>query len=91
MDPDEVLNGQGTQLYGGRFAKVGVKVVYLARSDSVASKEVLTRKKRLGDHEHITIDKYLWRRRRVTESGQLDAKTTFIVTQENSPELPFER
>jgi hypothetical protein len=58
MDPDEVLNGQGTQLYGGRFAKVGVKAVYLARSDSVASKEVLTRKKRLGGHAHITIDKY---------------------------------
>jgi RES domain-containing protein len=58
MDPDEVLNGQGTQLYGGRFAKVGVKAVYLARSDFGASKEVLTRKKRLGGHAQITIDKY---------------------------------
>jgi hypothetical protein len=58
MDPDEVLNGQGTQLYGGRFAMVGVKAVYRAGSDSGASKEVLTRKKRLGGHAQITIDKY---------------------------------
>jgi RES domain-containing protein len=58
MDPDEVLNGQGTQLYGGRFAEVGVKAVYLAGSDSGASKEVLTRKNRLGGHAQITIDKY---------------------------------
>jgi RES domain-containing protein len=58
MDPDEVLNGQGTQLYGGRFAEVGVKAVYLAGSDFGATKEVLTRKKRLGGHAQITIDKY---------------------------------
>lgn len=58
MNPDEVLNGQGTQLYGGRFADLGVKAVYLAESDSGASREVLARKNRLGGHAQITIDRY---------------------------------
>jgi RES domain-containing protein len=58
MNPDEVLNGRGTQLYGGRFAEMGVKAVYLAASDFGASKEVLARKKRLGGQAQIAIDKY---------------------------------
>lgn len=58
MNPDEVLNGRGTELYGGRFAEVGTKAVYLAESDSAASNEVLARKKRLGGQSQITIDKY---------------------------------
>ena len=33
MNPDEVLNGRGAELYGGRFAEVGTKAVYLAESD----------------------------------------------------------
>ena len=48
MNADEVLNGRGTELYGGRFAEVGTKAVYLAESDSAASNEVVARKKRLG-------------------------------------------
>ena len=58
MNPYEVLSGKGTQLYGGRFAEMGVKAEYLAASDSGASKEVLARKKRLGGQAQITIDKY---------------------------------
>ena len=58
MNPDEVLSGRGAELYGGRFAEVGVKAVYLAESDAVASNEVLARKKRLGGLSQITIDKY---------------------------------
>jgi RES domain-containing protein len=58
MNPDEVLNGRGTELYGGRFADVGTKAVYLAESDASASNEVLARKKRLGGQSQITIDKY---------------------------------
>jgi hypothetical protein len=88
MDPDEVLNGQGTQLYGGRFAEVGVKAVYLAESDSGASNEVLTRKKRLGGHAQITIDKYprivFGVDVALTESGQLGAETTFTGTRRDS-------
>jgi RES domain-containing protein len=58
MNPDQVLNGRGAELYGGRFAKVGTKAVYLAESDAAASNEVLARKKRLGGQSQITIDKY---------------------------------
>lgn len=58
MNPNEVLNGRGAELYGGRFANVGTRAVYLAESDATASNEVLVRKKRLGGQSQITIDKY---------------------------------
>lgn len=58
MDPTEILNGRGTELYGGRFAPIGMKAVYLADSDSGASAEVLARKKRLGGASQISLDKY---------------------------------
>jgi len=35
MDPTEILNGRGTELYGGRFAPIGMKAVYLARCTGV--------------------------------------------------------
>lgn len=58
MDPTEILSGRGTELYGGRFAPVGMKGVYLAESDAGASAEVLARKKRLGGASQISLDKY---------------------------------
>jgi RES domain-containing protein len=58
MDPSQVLNGRGTELFGGRFAPIGMKGVYLADSDAGASSEVLARKKRLGGVSQITLDKY---------------------------------
>jgi len=58
MDPTEILNGRGTELYGGRFAPMGMKAVYLADSDGGASAEVLARKKRLGGASQISLDKY---------------------------------
>jgi RES domain-containing protein len=58
MDPTEILNGRGTELYGGRFATIGMKAVYLADSDGGASAEVLARKKRLGGTSQISLDKY---------------------------------
>jgi RES domain-containing protein len=58
MDPTEILNGRGTELYGGRFAPIGMKAVYLADSDGGASAEVLARKKRLGGASQISLDKY---------------------------------
>jgi RES domain-containing protein len=58
MDPLQVLNGRGTELYGGRFAPVGMRSVYLAASDATASAEVLARKRRLGGASQITLDKY---------------------------------
>ena len=58
MDPTEILNGRGTELYGGRFAPIGMKGVYLAETDSLSSAEVLARKKRLGGAAQISLDKY---------------------------------
>jgi RES domain-containing protein len=58
MDPKEVLSGRGAALYGGRFASVGTRAVFLAESDSAASEEVLARKRRLGGSAQITLDKY---------------------------------
>ena len=58
MDPGDVLSGKGTELYGGRFAAVGMRAVYLAGSDDTASREVLARKKRLGNAPQITLAKY---------------------------------
>ena len=58
MDPAQVLNGRGTELFGGRFAPIGTRGVYLADSDAGASREVLARKKRLGGASQISLDKY---------------------------------
>ena len=58
MDPKEVLSGRGAAQYGGRFASVGTRAVYLAESDGGASGEVLSRKQRLGGNAQITLDKY---------------------------------
>jgi RES domain-containing protein len=58
MDPSQILNGRGTELFGGRFAPIGTKGVYLADSDAGASSEVLARKKRLGGVSQISLDKY---------------------------------
>lgn len=58
MDPSQILKGRGTELFGGRFARIGMKGVYLADSDAGASTEVLARKKRLGGVSQITLDKY---------------------------------
>ena len=58
MDPIDVLSGAGAQVYGGRFAPVGTRAVYLSVTDSGASKEVTARKSRLGGVGQISVDKY---------------------------------
>ena len=58
MDPTEVLSGAGAQRYGGRFAPVGTRAVYLSESDAGASGEVLARKLRLGGQAQISLEKY---------------------------------
>jgi RES domain-containing protein len=58
MDPVDVLSGAGARAYGGRFAPVGTRAVYLSATDSGASKEVTARKSRLGGAGQISIDKY---------------------------------
>jgi RES domain-containing protein len=58
MDPLDVLSGAGARAYGGRFAPVGTRAVYLSATDSGASKEVTARKSRLGGMGQISTDKY---------------------------------
>jgi RES domain-containing protein len=58
MDPVDVLSGAGARAYGGRFAPIGTRAVYLSATDSGASKEVTARKSRLGGVGQISIDKY---------------------------------
>ena len=58
MDPGELLNGRGAEAFGGRFASIGTRAVFLAESDIAASEEVLARKSRLGGNAQITLDKY---------------------------------
>jgi RES domain-containing protein len=58
MDPQEVLSGRGAALYGGRFASVGTRAVFLAESDSAASGEVLARKQRLGVSVTLKIPRF---------------------------------
>ena len=48
MDPIDVLSGAGTRAYGGRFAPIGTRAVYLSATDSGTSKELTARKSRLG-------------------------------------------
>jgi RES domain-containing protein len=42
-EPATVLNGSGTELYGGRFPPVATKAAYLSDSDQGASAEVRAR------------------------------------------------
>ncbi|HEX3663534.1 MAG TPA: RES family NAD+ phosphorylase [Acidobacteriaceae bacterium] len=58
MDPIDVLSGAGVRAYGGRFAPVGTRAVYLSVTDSGASKEVTARKSRLGGVGQISVEKY---------------------------------
>ena len=58
MDPAEVLSGAGAKKYGGRFAPVGTRAVYLSESDAGASDEVLARKLRLGGQAQISFERY---------------------------------
>ena len=58
MDPVDVLSGAGARAYGGRFAPVGTRAVYLSATDAGASKEVTARKSRLGGVGQISVEKY---------------------------------
>jgi RES domain-containing protein len=76
MDPLDVLSGAGTRAYGGRFAPVGTRAVYLSVTDSGASKEVTARKARLGGVGQINTDKYP----RVVYAVGVDLKRALSLT-----------
>lgn len=56
--PDDVLSGEGTRRNGGRFARPGVRAVYLAGDEETALCEVTARKQRLAGHSQIQLTDY---------------------------------
>jgi RES domain-containing protein len=56
--PDDVINGEGTRLNGGRFVPVGVKAVYASIEEETAMREVTTRKSALGGRNQINVGEY---------------------------------
>jgi RES domain-containing protein len=46
--PDDVVSGDGARLYGGRFAKPGVRAVYGSADEETALRESAARARRLG-------------------------------------------
>jgi hypothetical protein len=71
-----VLSGDCARAYGGRFAPVGTRAVYLSATDSGASKEVAARKSRLGGVGQISTDKYP----RVVYAVAVDLKKALSLT-----------
>jgi RES domain-containing protein len=56
--PDDVINGEGTQLNGGRFVPVGVRAVYASVEEETALLEVSMRKSALGGRSQINVGDY---------------------------------
>ena len=46
--PDDVISGEGTRLYGGRFVRPGVRAVYGSADEHTAIREAAARKQRLA-------------------------------------------
>jgi RES domain-containing protein len=46
--PDDVISGEGTRLYGGRFVKPGTRAVYGSADEETAFKESAARLSRLA-------------------------------------------
>jgi len=56
--PDDVISGEGTRLYGGRFVPVGVRAVYASLEEETALREVTIRKSALGGRGQIGVGEY---------------------------------
>jgi RES domain len=56
--PDDVISGDGTRLYGGRFVPVGVRAVYASLEEETALREVTSRKSALGGRSQISVGEY---------------------------------
>jgi RES domain-containing protein len=56
--PDQVVNGEGCRLRGGRFAAKGTRAVYGSLDDETATGEVTARKARLGGASIISLKNY---------------------------------
>lgn len=56
--PDDVISGEGTRLYGGRFVPVGMRAVYASLEEHTALREVTARKSALGSRNQISVGEY---------------------------------
>lgn len=56
--PDDVINGEGTRLYGGRFVRPRVRAVYGSAEEHTAIREAVARKERLAGAPRIPIADY---------------------------------
>jgi RES domain-containing protein len=56
--PDDVISGEGTRSFGGRFASIGVRAVYASIDGETVTREVTRRKKRLGGKALISLKDY---------------------------------
>ena len=55
---DDLISGEGTRQYGGRFAPVGVRAVYASVEEETALREVTQRKTTLGGERQIDVGEY---------------------------------
>jgi RES domain-containing protein len=56
--PDDLISGEGTRQYGGRFVPVGVRAVYASAEEETALREVMQRKTALGGKRQIDVGEY---------------------------------
>lgn len=56
--PDDVISGEGTRVYGGRFVKPGVRAVYGSADEHTAIREAAARKERLAGASGIAMTDY---------------------------------
>ena len=56
--PDDVISGEGTRLYGGRFVPVGVPAVYGSAEEETALREVTARQQTLRGKKEIAFRDY---------------------------------
>lgn len=56
--PDDVISGEGTRLYGGRFVKPGICAVYGSADEHSAIREAAARKERLAGASGIPMTNY---------------------------------
>jgi hypothetical protein len=69
FQPDDLISGEGTRQYGGRFVPVGVRAVFPSAEEETALREVTQRKTTLGGERQIDVGEYP---RMIYLSGDLD-------------------
>ena len=80
---DDLISGEGTRLYGGRFVPVGVPAVYASCEEETASREVTTRKKALSGRGQIDLRDYP----RMTYVVGINTKRNLDLTVNVPPDL----